>query len=101
MMLSCPRYLPSLTCLGHLGRCDTNRNDPICVAQSKVVKASKGDNLGVPFLVSAGMVLILINNLIILYIKLNPGGFVCVCVCVSGIEIHTIGPILTKFGMGA
>ncbi len=27
--------------------------------------------------------------------------FVCVCVCVSGIEIHTIGPILTKFGMGA
>jgi hypothetical protein len=33
----------------------------------------------------------------ILYIKLNPGGFVCV----SGIEIHTVGPILTKFGMGA
>ncbi len=29
--------------------------------------------------------------------------FVCVCVCpgVSGIEIHTVGPILTKFGMGA
>ncbi len=28
---------------------------------------------------------------------------VCVClyVCVSGIEIHTIGPILTKFGMWA
>jgi hypothetical protein len=24
-----------------------------------------------------------------------------VCVCVSGIEIHTVGPILTKFGMGA
>ncbi len=23
------------------------------------------------------------------------------CVCVSGIEIHTIGQILTKFGMGA
>ncbi len=23
------------------------------------------------------------------------------CVCVSGIEIHTVGPILTKFGMGA
>ncbi len=23
-----------------------------------------------------------------------------VCVCVSGIEIHTVGPILTKFGMG-
>jgi hypothetical protein len=29
----------------------------------------------------------------ILYIKLN--------LCVSGIEIHTIWPILTKFGMGA
>ncbi len=24
-----------------------------------------------------------------------------VCVRVSGIEIHTVGPILTKFGMGA
>ena len=24
----------------------------------------------------------------------------CLCVCVSGIEIHTVGPILTKFGMG-
>jgi hypothetical protein len=24
-----------------------------------------------------------------------------VCVCVSGIEIHIIGPILTKFGIGA
>ncbi len=28
------------TCLGHLGWCDTNRNDPICVAPSKVAKAS-------------------------------------------------------------
>ncbi len=27
--------------------------------------------------------------------------FLCFCVCVSGIEIHTVGPILTKFGMGA
>ncbi len=26
---------------------------------------------------------------------------VCVCVCVSSIEIHTVRPILTKFGMGA
>ena len=26
--------------------------------------------------------------------------FVCLCVCVSGIEIHTVGPILTKFGIG-
>ena len=34
--------------------------------------------------------------LLVLYIKLNPGVF-----CVSGIEIHTVGPILTKFGMGA
>jgi hypothetical protein len=24
-----------------------------------------------------------------------------VFVCVSGIEIHTVGPILTTFGMGA
>jgi hypothetical protein len=38
-----------------------------------------------------------ITNNDILYIKLNPGGFVCV----YGIEIHTVGPILTKFGMGA
>ncbi len=33
----------------------------------------------------------------ILYIKVN----LCEFVCVSGIEIHTVGPILTKFGMGA
>ncbi len=33
----------------------------------------------------------------ILYIKVN----LCVFVCVSSIEIHTVGPILTKFGMGA
>ncbi len=33
----------------------------------------------------------------ILYIKVN----LCVCVCVSGIEIHTVGAILAKFGMGA
>ena len=25
----------------------------------------------------------------------------CVCVYVPGIEIHTVEPILTKFGMGA
>jgi hypothetical protein len=35
------------------------------------------------------------NNLI------YKGESVCVCVCVSGIDIHTLGPILTKFGMGA
>jgi hypothetical protein len=29
------------------------------------------------------------------------GESVFVCVCVSGIEIHTIGPILAKFGVGA
>jgi hypothetical protein len=28
------------TCLGHLGPCETNRNDPICVATPKVAKAS-------------------------------------------------------------
>ncbi len=33
------------TCLGHLGRCDINRNGPICVPPPKVAKASKeGDN---------------------------------------------------------
>jgi hypothetical protein len=37
--------------------------------------------------------------LLFLYIKVNL--CVCVFVCVSGIEIHTVGPILTKFGMGA
>ncbi len=36
-----------------------------------------------------------VSNKIILYIKVN------LCVCVFGIEIHTVGPILTKFGMGA
>ncbi len=46
-------------------------------------------------------------GVIILYIKLSLCVCVCVCVCmcmfvcVSGIEIHTVGPILTKFGMGA
>ncbi len=30
-----------LTCLGHLGWHDINRNDPICVALPKVAKASK------------------------------------------------------------
>ena len=29
-----------LTCLGHLGRRDINRNDPICVVSTKVAKAS-------------------------------------------------------------
>jgi len=29
-----------LTCLGHLGRCDINRNDPLCVEVPKVAKAS-------------------------------------------------------------
>ncbi len=28
------------TCLGHLGQCDPNRNDPICAASPKVAKAS-------------------------------------------------------------
>jgi hypothetical protein len=28
------------TCLGHLGHCDTNRNDLICVVPPKVAKAS-------------------------------------------------------------
>jgi hypothetical protein len=28
------------SCLGHLGRCDTNRNDPISVVLPKVAKAS-------------------------------------------------------------
>ncbi len=29
-----------LTCLGHLGQHDINRNDPICVVPPKVAKAS-------------------------------------------------------------
>jgi hypothetical protein len=29
------------TCLGHLGRSDINRNNPICVATPKVAKVSK------------------------------------------------------------
>jgi hypothetical protein len=32
----------TLTCLGHLGKHDTNRNDPKCVALPTVSKASKG-----------------------------------------------------------
>ncbi len=28
------------TCFGHLGQCDPNRNDPICVTSPKVAKAS-------------------------------------------------------------
>jgi hypothetical protein len=32
--------LTHLTCLGHLGWCDINRNDPISFAMPKVAKAS-------------------------------------------------------------
>ncbi len=41
-----------------------------------------------------------ININISYFIKVNLCVCVCVFVCVSGIEIHTVGPILTKFGMG-
>ena len=37
--ISCCDY-DTLTCLGHLGRCNTNRNDSICVMSHKVAKAS-------------------------------------------------------------
>ncbi len=33
------------TWLGHLGQCDTNRNDPISVVLTKVAKASKAGNI--------------------------------------------------------
>ncbi len=42
--LNCNTILPHdfayLSCLGHLGRCETNRNDPNCVVLPKVDKAS-------------------------------------------------------------
>ena len=42
------------------------------------------------------LVQFLVNNAHLIY-KVES---VCVCVCVSGIEIHTVGPILTKFCRG-
>ncbi len=44
-----------------------------------------------------------IDNWIFIHYLIYKVEFLCVCVfvCVSGIEIHTVGPILTKFGMGA
>ncbi len=29
------------TCLGHLGHCDTNRNDPICIELTKVAMTNR------------------------------------------------------------
>jgi len=46
------------------------------------------------------LILNFVKSLLIALINLIYKGE-SVCVCVSGIEIHIVGPILTKFGMGA
>ncbi len=53
------------TCLGHLGRRNTDRIISMCVPSPKVAKASTVVRVSFP--VSAGMVLILITNLIIIF----------------------------------
>ena len=46
------------------------------------------------------LILNFVKSLLIALINLIYKGE-SVCVCVSGIKIHIVGPILTKFGMGA